>query len=80
MAFKIKYYILSEEGNPEVIGKPVGNDKRLGKCTYVSYYGLEGAKQELNRITEEAISILKDYGENAEFLIQLAVYIKDRNK
>ncbi len=80
LAFQIKDDILSEEGNPEVIGKPVGNDKRLGKCTYVSYYGLEGAKQELNRITEEAISILKDYGENAEFLIQLAVYIKDRNK
>ena len=80
LAFQIKDDILSEEGNPEITGKPVGNDKQLGKCTYVSYYGLEGAKQELNKITEEAISILKEYGEKAEFLRQLATYIRDRNK
>lgn len=80
LAFQIKDDILSEEGNPEITGKPVGNDKQLGKCTYISYYGLEGAKQELSKTIEEAISILKDYGEKAEFLRQLAIYIKERNK
>lgn len=80
LAFQIKDDILSEEGNPEITGKPVGNDKELGKCTYVSYYGLDGAKQELNRITEEAILMLEVYGEKAEFLKQLAVYIRDRQK
>lgn len=80
LAFQIKDDILSEEGNPEITGKPVGNDKELGKCTYVSYYGLDGAKQELNRITDEAISILNEYGEKAKFLRQLALYIKDRQK
>lgn len=80
LAFQIKDDILSEEGNPEITGKPVGNDKELGKCTYVSYYGLEGAKQELNKITDEAILVLKEYGEKAEFLRQLAVYIRDRQK
>ena len=62
------------------MGKPVGNDKELGKCTYVSYYGLDGAKEELNRIVEEAINELEIYGEKAEFLRQLAIYIKDRSK
>lgn len=80
LAFQIKDDILSEEGNPEVTGKPVGNDKELGKCTYVSYYGLDGAKEELNRIVEEAINELEIYGERAEFLRQLAIYIRDRNK
>lgn len=80
LAFQIKDDILSEEGNPEITGKPVGNDKKMEKCTYVSYYGLSGAKQELNRITDEAILILDEYGEKAEFLRQLALYIKDRNK
>lgn len=80
LAFQIKDDILSEEGNPEVTGKPAGNDKKLGKCTYVSYYGLDGAKQELNKIIEEAIEELEIYGEKAEFLRQLACYIKDRNK
>ncbi len=80
LAFQIKDDILSEEGNSEITGKPVGNDKELGKVTYVAYYGLEGAKQELNRVTNEAIEQLKIYGERAEFLRQLAEYIRDRNK
>ena len=80
LAFQIKDDILSEEGNPEITGKPVGNDKELNKCTYVSYYGLEGAKAELDNITKEAINELEIYGKKAEFLRQLAMYIKDRNK
>ena len=80
LAFQIKDDILSEEGDPKITGKPVGNDKERGKCTYVSYYGLDGAKKELDKITQEAIEQLKDYGEKAEFLSQLATYIKNRNK
>ena len=80
LAFQIKDDILSEEGNPEITGKPVGNDKELGKCTYVSYYGLDGAKQVLNKIIDESIEQLEVYGEKAEFLRQLAIYIKNRNK
>lgn len=79
LAFQIKDDILSEEGDSIVLGKPVGNDKEMGKCTYVSKYGLDGAKAELNRITEEAIEMLKDF-ENSEFLKELALYIKNRNK
>lgn len=80
LAFQIKDDILSKEGDPEITGKPVGNDKQRGKTTYVSYYGLDGAKQELNRIIKEAIEEIEVYGEKAEFLKQLAIYIKDRNK
>ena len=80
LAFQIKDDILSEEGNPEITGKPVGNDKEMGKCTYVSVFGIEGAKKELEKITNEAVEILEYYGDKAEFLKQLAIYIKNRNK
>lgn len=80
LAFQIKDDILSEEGNPDVTGKPVGNDKEHNKCTYVSVFGIEGAKKELEKITNEAVAILEYYGDKAEFLKQLAIYIKDRNK
>lgn len=80
LAFQIKDDILSEEGNEEILGKPVGNDKELEKCTYVSKYGLQGAKKILEEITKEAIEELKKYGDKAEFLRELALYIKDRNK
>lgn len=79
LAFQIKDDILSEEGDSKILGKPVGNDKELGKCTYVSKYGLEGAKEILDRITKEAVEILKDF-DNSEFLQELAIYIKNRNK
>lgn len=80
LAFQIKDDILSEEGDSEITGKPVGNDKEHGKTTYVSYYGLEGAKRELNKTVDEAINEIETYGEKAEFLKQIAMYIKDRNK
>ena len=80
LAFQIKDDILSEEGHEEILGKPVGNDKELEKCTYVSKYGLQGAKKILEEITKEAIEELKEYGDRAEFLRELALYIKDRNK
>ena len=80
LAFQIKDDILSVEGNEKILGKPVGNDARLKKVTYVSKYGLEGAKRILEEITEEAINELKEYGEKAEFLKELAIYIKNRNK
>ena len=80
LAFQIKDDILSEEGDEEVLGKPVGNDKELEKCTYVSKYSLDGAKDILEKITKEAIEEISIYGDKAEFLKQLALYIKNRNK
>ncbi len=80
LAFQIKDDILSEEGDEKILGKPVGNDKKRNKCTYVSKYGLQEAKERLEKITEEAIKSLDKFGEKAEFLKELAIYIKDRNK
>ena len=80
LAFQIKDDILSEEGDSKITGKPVGNDKELGKCTYVSQFGIEGAKEKLEKITNEAIEEINVYGDKAVFLNQLATYIKDRNK
>ena len=80
LAFQIKDDILSEEGDPKVTGKPIGNDKKLNKCTYVSFYGLDGAKEELKKVTDKAIKQLEPYGNRAEFLKNLALYIENRNK
>ncbi len=80
LAFQIKDDILSEEGDEKVLGKPVGNDKKMEKCTYVSQYGLQGAKDILEKITKEAIKELKCFGDRAEFLREMALFIKNRNK
>lgn len=80
LAFQIKDDILSEEGNEEILGKPVGNDREIGKCTYVSKYGLQKSKEILKKITKEAINQLQEFGEKANFLKELALYIENRNK
>ena len=80
LAFQIRDDILSEEGDEKILGKPVGNDRKMEKCTYVSKYGLKKAKEILSKITKEAIEELKEYGEKAKFLIELALYIENRNK
>lgn len=80
LAFQVKDDILSEEGNEEILGKPVGNDKKLKKCTYVSKYGLNKSKEILNQIIEDSIKEISEYGEKADFLIELSRYIANRNK
>ena len=80
LAFQIKDDILSEEGDEKILGKPVGNDKKRKKCTYVSKYGLQESKQKLEKIIQEAIKSLDKFGEKAEFLKELALYIQNRNK
>ena len=80
LAFQIKDDILSEEGDEKITGKPVGNDKELNKSTYVSFYDLDGAKEILDSIINEALEIISNYGDKAEFLKELTLYIKNRNK
>ena len=43
-------------------------------------YGLEKAKEELNTIINDALDDLKPYGEKAESLRELTLYIMNRNK
>ena len=80
LAFQIKDDILSEIGDEKVLGKPVGNDREKGKCTYVTKYGLDEAEKMLSNQIEEAIECIKEYETEDEFLSNLALYIKNRNK
>ena len=80
LAFQIKDDILSEIGDEKVLGKPVGNDREKGKCTFVTKYGLDKAKKMLAEVTQDAINTINTFGEKGEFLIELAKYIENREK
>ena len=80
LAFQIKDDILSEIGDEKVLGKPVGNDREHGKVTFVTKYGLDMAIEKLDEITSEALDEISCYGDKGEFLRQLAIYIKNREK
>lgn len=80
LTFQIKDDILSVVGDEKILGKPVGNDEKRGKCTYVTKYGLEKAQEMLEELTNKAINIAETYNEKGEFLKELAIYIERRNK
>ncbi len=80
IAFQIRDDILSEIGDEKILGKPVGNDVKRKKSTYVTKYGLETAKNILHTTTKEAVEIVETYGEKGKFLKELAIFIENREK
>lgn len=53
VAFQIADDILDETSTFEEMGKTLGKDKAAGKLTYVSLYGLEKSKQDLNLLIDD---------------------------
>ena len=80
LAFQIKDDILSEIGDSKKMGKPVGNDRKMNKVTYVTKYGLERAQEMLDDVINEAMTSIRIFGDKSAFLLDLALYIKDREK
>lgn len=80
LAFQIKDDILSEIGDEKILGKPVGNDRQKQKITFVTKYGIEKAKQMLKVTIENGIKELDFCKEKTEFLKEIALYIKNREK
>lgn len=78
LAFQIKDDILDVEGNTEKLGKSVGRDEKSNKSTYVTFYGLGGAKKKLNEATNEAKKSLEDIPDN-EFLHYLTDFLLNRD-
>lgn len=78
--FQIIDDILDVVGNAEDLGKATGSDKANQKTTYVTLYGVEGAKKQAQEHTDRAIEIISAYGEKSLFFKELALYLLNRNK
>lgn len=77
-AFQIVDDILDVVGDEKELGKPIGSDKECGKSTYVSLFGLEKSREYADLLTSEAISALTAFGDEAEFLRELAYELVKR--
>ena len=77
LAFQIIDDILDCIGDEAVLGKPIGSDDKNNKTTYVSFYGIEGAKAEAARLTKEAVDVLGVF-DDTTFLTQLSDYLCTR--
>ena len=58
VAFQIADDILDETSTFEQMGKTLGKDKAAGKLTYVSLYGLDKSKEDLNILLENCSQVL----------------------
>ena len=79
LAFQIQDDILDIEGDAEAAGKRLRKDAEAGKATFVSYLGLQGAKERARDLVDEACEALAPYGTAAENLRQAARYTITRS-
>lgn len=80
IAFQIQDDILDIVGDSKELGKPIGSDEKNGKQTYVTLNGLEKSKEQVRKLSEEAIDILHSIDGNSEFLEALVNSLIGRNK
>jgi len=58
--FQIVDDILDVTGTDAALGKPTGSDERMGKRTYVSHFGLDGARDLARESHESARAALRE--------------------
>lgn len=79
LAFQIQDDVLDIISDSETLGKPVGSDEKNQKYTYATIHGVEAAKQEVERLTNEALNMLKQLPCENPFLTELLTYMINRD-
>ncbi len=75
LAFQVVDDVLDCEADTATLGKTAGKDADKDKPTYVSLLGLQGAKEMAQRLHQEALESLAEFGETARRLRELADFI-----
>lgn len=80
IAFQIKDDILDVVGNEKILGKPIGSDEKKEKSSFISLYGIKGAKEMMNEYIDKAQKSIEIFNDRAEFLNEIALYCGRREK
>ena len=75
VAFQIQDDILDVTSTLEVLGKATHSDEKNQKTTYVTLKSLEEAKEDVKKLSNQAIEQLQSLGKNNSFLEELLLYL-----
>ncbi len=59
LAFQIQDDLLDVEGDPQLLGKATGADQANSKCTYPAVAGVEGARERMLQLHQDALNSLR---------------------
>lgn len=79
LAFQIIDDILDTVGDAQLLGKPVGSDEKNNKPTFVALLGLDAAKNEAEKLTNQALQILDKFSGNTNNIKEITKYLLERN-